>query len=224
MKKLNYWILMLLACVSVGFLSACSEDDDEPGSGSSGSGTSIVGAWFDEDGGELIFSKNGTYREYYDGEVEESGTYKISDDLLILKDEYGDRNTYTIVTLSKTKLYLEEEDGDICHWYRSDDGDADEDDDDDYEDNNDNVSERQIVGTWEMQGDDDDITFYSNGTYRVRSHQGYYSLSGSYLYLTGGYFEGGWKVKFSGSRMTLTCYYSESGSYYEGQTLTFIKE
>lgn len=183
MKKLNYWILMLLACVSVGFLSACSEDDDEPtGSGSSGSGTSIVGTWYDEDGDKIVLSKNGTYEVVIEGALIARGTFAISGNRAVLKDADGSQYEYTIVKLTKDELCVEDEEGDRLCYYRNivDDGDDEEDP----------GSEVSISGNWYDENDGDKLVLSKDGTFElfdlgvVSFIRGTYTISGNRMVFT----------------------------------------
>lgn len=118
MKKLNYWILMLLACVSVGFLSACSEDDDEPGSGSSNLKTLILGTWYDEAGNKNILSEDGTFEVSDAGVSLVRGTYTIYGNGAVFMNKNGEQYAFSIVELTKDELCVEWEDGAMQRLYR----------------------------------------------------------------------------------------------------------
>lgn len=100
MKRVYYFLMvMLMALVTVGF-TACGDDDDEPKE------SSIVGTWsskyVDEDGeGELLiqFTKSGDFHsvEVYDHEPPyvEHGKYTVSGNkLTIVYDEDNEKETY----------------------------------------------------------------------------------------------------------------------------------
>lgn len=114
MKKdlLNWMTILMVAIVSVGFLSCGDDDDDEKG------GTvSLVGTWSLNFGPNdyclLTFNQNGTvkYQEYDDGEWEEEDTYNYTyiDGILRLTYSNGsERETIEVISLSETKLVLKD--------------------------------------------------------------------------------------------------------------------
>ncbi len=122
-KTFNYLLLLFTAItLSCGF-AACSDDDDDEGGKSS-----IVGTWeySDEDFGlTLTFNKNGTvviYEEYYDdsypwGDEVEEGKYEVEGTTLYVY--FGDEcEEYEIISVSSSKLTLEDEYGDRMTFRR----------------------------------------------------------------------------------------------------------
>ena len=114
MKKylLNWMTILMVAIVSVGFVSCGDDDDDEKG------GTvSLVGTWSLNFGTNdyclLTFYQNGTvkYQEYDDGEWEEEDTYNYTYSNGILRLTYSngrERETIEVISLSETKLVLKD--------------------------------------------------------------------------------------------------------------------
>lgn len=165
---------MLLACVSVGLLSACGEDDDEPGS--DGSEVSILGVWFDEsDGDKLVLSKDGTFELFDLGVVSFiRGTYTISGNRIVFTDEDGGQYKYTIVKQTKDELWLENENGDRQCWCRDTDNDGSDEDDP--------SPEVSILGTWYDEEGNKNI-LSEDGTFEVSDAgvslvRGTYAISG----------------------------------------------
>lgn len=119
MKKnlLNWMTIMMVAIVSVGFVSCDDDDEDEKG------GTvSIVGTWSlnfgisdygTNDCCLLTFYQNGTvkYQEYDNGEWEKEDTYNYTYSNGILCFIYSngeERETIEVISLTETKLVLKD--------------------------------------------------------------------------------------------------------------------
>lgn len=111
--------------MTISFVSCNDEDNDELSS-------SIVGTWiYEEDYSddeyyyeEITFKSNGTFivkwEEYYYGDYDsetERGTYEIDGDELIV-DFDDEISIVTIVSITSSKLILEDEEGDRITYYR----------------------------------------------------------------------------------------------------------
>ena len=111
--------LMMVAMLTIGFISCSKDDDDDDNS------TSIVGTWKYQFGKNnyalLTFSQNGicNYYEYDDGETDnESASYTYSNSILKITF-YQENRYYTetikVASLTKTTLVLEDfPDGGLC--------------------------------------------------------------------------------------------------------------
>ena len=108
--------ILMVAIMSVGFMS-CSKDDDVKKTGE----VSLVGTWrYDFSTGYVLFtfSQDGTVRcqEYDHGEWEEDKIYHYTFSNGILRITYEDgreRETIEVISLSDTKLVLEDYDGGV---------------------------------------------------------------------------------------------------------------
>lgn len=114
MKKnlFNWLTILMVAIVSVGFVSCGDDDDDEEGGP-----VSLVGTWSLNFGTEdyclLSFYTNGTvkYQEYDDGEWEEESIYSYTYSNGILHLTYSNgktREIIEVISISKTKLVLKD--------------------------------------------------------------------------------------------------------------------
>lgn len=115
MKKnlLNWMTILMVAIVSIGFVSCGNDDDDDKKGGT----VSLVGTWSLNFGPDdyclLTFYQNGTvkYQEYDDGQWEEEDTYNYTYNNSILHLTYSDgreRETIEVISLSETKLVLKD--------------------------------------------------------------------------------------------------------------------
>lgn len=118
------FVMISMLTITIGFVG-CSDDDNDGGS-------SIVGTWvYEEDYGddeyyceEVTFKSNGTFivewEEYYDGDYDsgtDRGTYEVDGDELIVKFD-GEISIATIISVTSSKLVLEDEYGDRITYYR----------------------------------------------------------------------------------------------------------
>ena len=130
MKAIKFLSMMLCLVASMTF-AACGDDDkDEPGDNGASNGASIVGEWeYEYDGYYLgyIFNSDGTFGyeevEEFTNECDYGyGTYEYSGNTLILfeSDEPNDPNVYAVLSLTASRLVLEDEYGDRYTLYRVD--------------------------------------------------------------------------------------------------------
>lgn len=130
--------LLLLPVLFVGFFSSCSEDEDEPGTGSSSKG--LIGTWMDRSGDfGYRFSENGAFIGYdYGGTPSGGGTYRVlsddGEDILILNWDDGETD-YIPYSLRDDILMLFSETDSGLLYRQSDDDASDED-------------EYPFIGTW----------------------------------------------------------------------------
>lgn len=117
--------IIAILTMSVGFVSCDDENSENEAS-------SIIGTWiyeedYDDDEyyyEEITFKSNGTFivkwEEYYYGEYDsetERGTYELDGDELIV--ELDDEIIFvTVVSITSSKLVLEDEEGDRLIYYR----------------------------------------------------------------------------------------------------------
>ena len=117
--------IIAILTMSVGFIS-CDDGNSE------NEASSIIGTWiyeedYDDDEyyyEEITFKSNGTFivkwEEYYYGEYDsetERGTYELDGNELIV--ELDDEITFvTVVSITSSKLVLEDEEGDRIIYYR----------------------------------------------------------------------------------------------------------
>ena len=117
--------IIAILTMSVGFVSCDDENSENEAS-------SIIGTWiyeedYDDDEyyyEEITFKSNGTFivkwEEYYYGEYDsetERGTYELDGNELIV--ELDDEITFvTVVSITSSKLVLEDEEGDRIIYYR----------------------------------------------------------------------------------------------------------
>lgn len=113
------FVMLSLLATTVGF-TACTDKDDDLDS-------SIVGTWaYEEDDyyEEVTFKANGTMiiesEEYWNGEWDywtERGTYEVDGDELwgYIDDEYFE---VRIVSITSTRLVLEDDEDDRITYYR----------------------------------------------------------------------------------------------------------
>ena len=119
------FVMVSMLVMTISFVSCNDEDNDELSS-------SIVGTWiYEEDYSddeyyyeEITFKSNGTFivkwEEYYYGDYDsetERGTYEIDGDELIV-DFDDEISIVTIVSITSSKLVLEDEEGDRIIYYR----------------------------------------------------------------------------------------------------------
>lgn len=119
------FVMVSMLVMTISFVSCNDEDNDELSS-------SIVGTWiYEEDYSddeyyyeEITFKSNGTFivkwEEYYYGDYDsetERGTYEIDGDELIV-DFDDEISIVTIVSITSSKLILEDEEGDRITYYR----------------------------------------------------------------------------------------------------------
>ena len=119
------FVMVSMLVMTISFVSCNDEDNDELSS-------SIVGTWiYEEDYSddeyyyeEITFKSNGTFivkwEEYYYGDYDsdtERGTYEIDGDELIV-DFDDEISIVTIVSITSSKLVLEDEEGDRITYYR----------------------------------------------------------------------------------------------------------
>ena len=117
--------IIAILTMSVGFVSCDDENSENEAS-------SIIGTWiYEEDYSddeyyyeEITFKSNGTFivkwEEYYYGDYDsdtERGTYEIDGDELIV-DFDDEISIVTIVSITSSKLVLEDEEGDRIIYYR----------------------------------------------------------------------------------------------------------
>ena len=117
--------IIAILTMSVGFVSCDDENSENEAS-------SIIGTWiyeedYDDDDyyyEEITFKSNGTFivkwEEYYYGDYDsdtERGTYEIDGDELIV-DFDDEISIVTIVSITSSKLVLEDEEGDRIIYYR----------------------------------------------------------------------------------------------------------
>ena len=118
------FVMVSMLTMTLGFVG-CSDDDN-------GGDSSIVGTWvYEEDYGddecyyeEITFKSNGTFivkwEEYYYGDYDsetERGTYEVDGDELIV-DFDDEISIVTIISVTSSKLVLEDEYGDRITYYR----------------------------------------------------------------------------------------------------------
>lgn len=117
--------IIAILTMSVGFVSCDDENSENEAS-------SIIGTWiyeedYDDDEyyyEEITFKSNGTFivkwEEYYYGEYDsetERGTYELDGNELIV--ELDDEIIFvTVVSITSSKLVLEDEEGDRIIYYR----------------------------------------------------------------------------------------------------------
>ena len=117
--------MVSMLAMTISFVG-CSDDDNDDAS------SSIVGTWvYEEDYGdddyyyeEITFKSNGTFivewEEFYDGDYDsetERGTYELDGNELIV--ELDDEIIFvTVVSITSSKLVLEDEEGDRIIYYR----------------------------------------------------------------------------------------------------------
>lgn len=117
--------IITILTMSVGFISCDDENSENEAS-------SIIGTWiyeedYDDDEyyyEEITFKSNGTFivkwEEYYYGEYDsetERGTYELDGNELIV--ELDDEIIFvTVVSITSSKLVLEDEEGDRIIYYR----------------------------------------------------------------------------------------------------------
>ena len=119
------FVMVSMLAMTISFVG-CSDDDNDDAS------SSIVGTWvYEEDYGdddyyyeEITFKSNGTFivkwEEYYYGDYDsdtERGTYEIEGDELIV-DFDDEISIVTIVSITSSKLVLEDEEGYRIIYYR----------------------------------------------------------------------------------------------------------
>lgn len=119
------FVMVSMLVMTISFVSCNDEDNDKLSS-------SIVGTWiYEEDYSddeyyyeEITFKSNGTFivkwEEYYYGDYDsdtERGTYEIDGDELIV-DFDDEISIVTIVSITSSKLVLEDEEGDRIIYYR----------------------------------------------------------------------------------------------------------
>lgn len=119
------FVMMSMLTTTISFVG-CSDEENE------GLSSSIVGTWiYEEDYGddeyyyeEVTFKSNGTFivkwEEYYYDDYDsdtERGTYEIDGDELIV-DFDDEISIVTIVSITSSKLVLEDEEGDRITYYR----------------------------------------------------------------------------------------------------------
>ena len=117
MKKylLSWMTILMVAIVSVSFVS-CGDDDDDKKTGSS---VSIIGTWrhdFGSDGGYIImqFNEDNTgYSQEYDpndGGLRRKHNFTYQYDItmkrIYIRDSDGDQGTYEVRELTNTTLVL----------------------------------------------------------------------------------------------------------------------
>lgn len=115
MKKelINWMAILIVAFVSVGFVSCGSDDPDEKKEDS----VTLIGTWSMNFGKNdyclLTFYQNGTvkYQEYDNGEWEEDETYRYTYNngiLIFLYNNGNERESIEVISLSSTKLVLKD--------------------------------------------------------------------------------------------------------------------
>ena len=117
--------IIAILTMSVGFVSCDDENSENEAS-------SIIGTWiyeedYDDDEyyyEEITFKSNGTFivkwEEFYEGDYDSDtvrGTYEIDGDELIV-DFDDEISIVTIVSITSSKLVLEDEEGDRIIYYR----------------------------------------------------------------------------------------------------------
>jgi len=127
MKKnlLNWITILMVAIVSVCFVSCGDNDDDDDGGGNS-----LVGSWtcsnhyidrvsFNNGTDTYTFKSNGTYEWKCRGWDNDSGKYYYNNALntLTITNQKGTTWVYIISTLTKSYFVLLDEDGD-SYTYR----------------------------------------------------------------------------------------------------------
>lgn len=114
LKKLFWALGGVLVILFALTLSSCSDDDDDGGK-DKGDASGLVGTWrFNDDGVYYItFKADGTGR--YEDDYEDSFfeyTYSEKTSLLILDFGHGDQDIVNVVSLTSSKLTLQDpEDG-----------------------------------------------------------------------------------------------------------------
>lgn len=116
-KCISWMTILMVAIMSVGFMSCGGGDDDVKKE----SEVSLVGTWrYDFSTGYVLFtfSQDGTVRirEYDHGEWERDKVYYYTYSNGILHITYEDgreRETIEVISLSDTKLVLEDYDGGV---------------------------------------------------------------------------------------------------------------
>lgn len=169
-------MLCMVAAISA-VATSCKDDDDDA------EDAQLVGTWhWSENGewGEYTFNSNGTYTYDEYGGYTESGTYTYNHPTLTLEYD-GEKEVYVVKSISDSKLVLEDEEGDPITYRK---GGANGSDNGNDEENSDNS---QLVGTWRdsYDGDWDEYTFNSNGTYTWVSYEngkGQDTETGTYTY------------------------------------------
>lgn len=175
MKESKLCTLFLLLCFFCGAaLVSCSDDDDEPDTGSASD--ELVGTWMMGDDWGFSFYPDGTCITYDDyGQGQWIGTYVIrSGYLYIFSDKYDEPEIFESFSVYGNSLFLVDTSGETYIFYRQEEDGVDGEDND------------ELVGTWmDSDGDfgyrfnsdmtficyDDDGSIY-RGTYRVLASGG----------------------------------------------------
>lgn len=123
MKTFKLLSLLFATMLCIGFTS-CSNDDDD-----NNDVTSIEGCWF-YDGDdfemelELYDSEFYLYEYYYGyGGEEYYGSYTYKNGVLKLTNQDGDRFTLYVISVTKNKLKIENEEGEIYTFIKDEDDD-----------------------------------------------------------------------------------------------------
>lgn len=106
-------VLWTAAIMSVAFTS-CSKDDDDDKDEKEES--LIIGTWrdsADEEWDEYTFKKDGSFTSQDSWGYDETGTYIYEHPNLKLRYEEGDVELYRVISISSSKLVLQDEDYDI---------------------------------------------------------------------------------------------------------------
>lgn len=191
--------LLLLPILFVGLFSSCSDDDDEPNTGSSNGG--LVGTWMTHEYNfGYRFNRDGTFICYDDDGSRDTGTYRVfsdeGDDILIL-DWDDDEREYVPYSLTGDRLTLFSDKG-LDVIYKQSDDYFDEDEEGSGSGNREYHS--SLFGEWiEEDGGYvyDYYSFYSDGTGIHGSYEWdidwvnededieWYTVDKEYLYIDG---------------------------------------
>lgn len=191
----KFLTLMLAVMVSMTIIG-CSSDDD-----SNDNAASLAGTWrMDFDGGylEIVFNSDGTgtlknFYETYDYEYSYpfEYTYNESSGRLKVIDSYGDIQIFTVLTVTETKLVMEDEDGYTFSLTKKKSGSGNG------ESSADVAS--KLVGTWRstFTGGYTTMTLNSNGNGTMQEYDKYDGGYGTKHYFT-------WKYNANTGKLTMT--------------------
>jgi len=115
MKKQLFFLMLIAGCMLA--FTGCSKDDDDASIEGRWNAKSEIGKYsvngveeIDEDtyapGEYEIAFNDGKFVEYYEGEVDDEGSYSVSGDKLTYDYGDGDKEVVTIKTLNSNTLVL----------------------------------------------------------------------------------------------------------------------
>lgn len=180
-------MLCVITTVSVS-VTSCNKDDDDDKKNEETEAQDLVGTWEDEYGEySYTFKSNGTYI-YEEKGSSERGKYTYKDSKLTLTNEKGEKDEYKVIKITSKTLTLQDSDGEEEVLSKVNTGDGNDDENKDDEGNKDdenkddegnngddgnkddegNISDNQsIIGTWRdsYNGEWDEFTFKSDGTF-----------------------------------------------------------